>query len=92
MLRQCAELYRELIKIEIPPPIADLMELWQIAALMQPSARDVANDPAEMNRRIAQMRVQAAREGRELDPDEVFNGMSESQIQAMAAAPVGSSV
>lgn len=64
------------------------MELWQIAALMQPSARDVMNDPAEMNRRLIAARHAAAREGRELDPDEVFNGMAESQIQAMTASPM----
>ena len=85
VLRQCAALYRELIKANISPAEADKLELWQIAALMSPSPQQVEESPEEMSRRVIEARYRAAREGRELDPDEVFSGMSESDIKETRA-------
>lgn len=78
------DLYRELIKVNITPAQADELELWQISALMLRSARDIAADPEEMNRLIIEARYRAAAEGRELDPDEVFTGMSDADISKIA--------
>ncbi len=60
------------------------MELWQIASLMTPGTRSVAESPEELNRRLIAARHKAAQEGRELNADEVFGGMSESQIKSMS--------
>lgn len=79
-LRQCAELYRELIKVNIDPVRADDLELWQIAAL-QEGGDEESTETQEQ--RLIRMRYEAAAEGRELDPEEVFIGMSESQVNRL---------
>lgn len=65
------------------------MELWQIAALSQPDPNKPM-DPEEQNRLLIEARYKAAREGRELDPDEVFSGMSESQVARVGIPQSGS--
>lgn len=64
--------------------MADDLELWQIAALMERSASEVAEDPDELNRRIIAERYRAAADGRELDARELFAGTDESGINRVA--------
>lgn len=63
----------------VDPAQADKLELWQIAELQSRDSNTPLSEE-EMNRQLIEARYKAAREGRELDPDEVFPGMSESQV------------
>lgn len=83
MLAQCAALYRELIKVNIDPVRADELELWQIAALQDSPEGEDSHD--DLSAKLIRMRYEAAREGRELNPDEVFPGMSEAQVNSLVA-------
>lgn len=89
MLRQCADLYAELIKAQITPVEADTMELWQIAALMNGKANDASTRTGEFTSRptstgesLIAARVQAAREGREIDSRDYVAPIEEDEMSA----------
>lgn len=88
MLRQCADLYAQLIKVNINPRQADDLELWQIAALMettdQPSNRpgEFSSKPTSTGEALIAARVAAAREGREIDSRDMVTGISEEDMTA----------
>lgn len=66
-------------KINLSPAQVDDCELWQLAALFdQQKARP--QTPEEVNAELIRRRHEAAAQGRELDPDEVFAGMSDGAV------------
>lgn len=60
ILGACAQLYGELIKLQIPPNVADGLELWQIASLM---SKDDGSQPRLSGDDLLAARVRAARAG-----------------------------
>jgi len=95
VLFQCALVYRELVKINIAPPVVDKMELWQIAALMGDRASEGDSVPANAppgsppsvaptgtltGDALLEARVRAAREGRELDVESIAGFTPESMV------------
>lgn len=83
--------------MQINPVQADGMELWQIAALMDdgsapntPSGmQGFTSKPTPAGEALIAARVQAAREGREIDSREMVTGISEDEMTAFLEQRIG---